>query len=97
MICCLGPDSNFAPGKLMSADLANIVAATGGAGVKSLVMLSGITLSTGEELSLFNRWVARFFCRVFQAAALALSDCAVSLLRATSEPSWAKRIVNVGH
>ena len=35
VICCLGPDSNFSPGKLMSAGLANIVAgAEAGGGEK---------------------------------------------------------------
>ena len=70
VICCLGPDSNLSPGKLMSAGLANIVAEAEGAGVKSLVMMSGITLSTGDELSVFNRWVVRFFRRIFHEAAV---------------------------
>ncbi|WP_348619707.1 NAD(P)-binding oxidoreductase [Paenibacillus polymyxa] len=65
VISCIGPTSNFSPGTVMSEGIPNILAASQRAGVKRLVMQSGIGLSNGKELSAVNRWAIRIHRRIF--------------------------------
>lgn len=136
--------ANFSPGTVMSEGIPNILKACQRAGVKRLVMQSGIGLSDGKELSAGNRWAMGINRRVFskaikdKAAAeyavqrsdldwvivrpsglsnaaatlsytagpsariapfrpLPFADCADCLVRAaTDEPTWVRKIVNVG-
>ncbi|WP_339255596.1 NAD(P)-binding oxidoreductase [Paenibacillus sp. FSL R5-0713] len=136
--------ANFSPGTVMSEGIPNILAACQRAGVKRLVMQSGINLSDGKELSTVNRWMVGMMRRIFWKAiedkgiaehavirsdldwvivrasvlkyaegtlkytagplariaplqALPFADCADCLVRAaTSEPTWIRKIVNVG-
>jgi putative NADH-flavin reductase len=144
VISCIGPTTNFMPGTVMSEGISNILAACQHAGVRRLVMQSGIGLSDGKELSAVNRWAIRILRRIFSKAIedkaiaeravqrsdldwvivrpavlrdvaatlkytadpsariapflpLPFSDCADCLVRAaTSEPTWVRKIVNVG-
>ncbi|OZB92356.1 NAD(P)-dependent oxidoreductase [Paenibacillus sp. XY044] len=136
--------ANFSPGTVMSEGTPNILAACQRAGVKRLVMQSGIGLSDGKELSAVNRWAMRIHQSIFSKAikdkaiaeravqrsdldwvivrpaglrdvaatlkytagpsariapfrSLPFIDCADCLVRAaTSEPTWVRKIVNVG-
>ncbi|WP_160043634.1 MULTISPECIES: NAD(P)-dependent oxidoreductase [Paenibacillus] len=136
--------ANFSPGTVVSEGTSNILAACQRAGVKRLVMQSGIGLSDGKELSAVHRWAMRIHQRIFSKAVqdkaiaeravqrsgldwvivrpaglrdaaatleyiagpsariapflpITFSDCADSLVRAaTSEPTWVRKIVNVG-
>ncbi|MDP4098748.1 SDR family oxidoreductase [Paenibacillus sp. P96] len=136
--------ANLSPGTVMSEGIPNILAACQRAGVKRLVMQSGIGLSDGKELSTGNRWALSIHRRIFSKAIkdkaiaehavqrsdldwvivrppglsnaaatlnytagpsartapfrpLPFADCADSLVRAaTSEPTWGRKIVNVG-
>lgn len=60
--------ANFSPGTVMSEGIPNIVAACQRAGVKRLVMQSGIGLSDGKELSAGNRWAIGINRRIFSKA-----------------------------
>ncbi|RXZ77505.1 NAD(P)-dependent oxidoreductase [Paenibacillaceae bacterium] len=60
--------ANFSPGTVMSEGIPNILEAYQRAGVKRLVMQSGIGLSDGKELSAVNRWVIRINRRFFSKA-----------------------------
>jgi putative NADH-flavin reductase len=70
VISCIGPTSNRAPGKVVSAGTANMIAGCADAGVKRFVMQSGITLSDGRELSAASRF-ALSLVRPFFAEAIA--------------------------
>ncbi|NGZ75267.1 NAD(P)H-binding protein [Saccharibacillus alkalitolerans] len=60
--------ANFAPGTIMSEGLANILAASRRAGVKRLIMQSGINLSDGTELAFCHRGMVRGMRRMFRTA-----------------------------
>lgn len=60
--------ANFSPGTVMSEGIPNILAACKRAGVKRLVMQSGIGLTDGKELSAVNRWAMRIHQRIFSKA-----------------------------
>ncbi|WP_438495193.1 NAD(P)-dependent oxidoreductase [Paenibacillus sp. IHBB 3054] len=60
--------ANFSPGTVMSEGIPNILKACQRAGVKRLVMQSGIGLSDGKELSAGNRWVIGINRRIFSKA-----------------------------
>lgn len=60
--------ANFSPGTVMSEGIPNILAACQRAGVKRLVMQSGINLSDGKELSAVNRWAVGMMRRIFWKA-----------------------------
>src|SRR5262249_1649217 len=53
---------------VMSVGVSNIVAGCQKAGVKRLVLQSGITLSDGRQLSMLNRWAVRILRRIFSEA-----------------------------
>jgi hypothetical protein len=57
--------ANFSPGTVMSEGIPNILAACQRAGVKHLVMQSGINLSDGKELSAVNRWAVDLMRRIY--------------------------------
>ncbi|GLX69649.1 NAD(P)-dependent oxidoreductase [Paenibacillus glycanilyticus] len=136
--------ANFSPGTVMSEGIPNIICACQRAGVKHLVMQSGLGLSDGKELTLINRWLISVNRRIFSKAIkdkaiaehavqksslswvivrpaglsdatpsskytagpsarvamfqpLSYSDCADCLVRAaTCEPTWVRKIINVG-
>lgn len=69
VVSCIGPDNNFAPGDFMTKGITNILSACEMLGVGRFVMQSGITAGSGEELSLSNRLVVKFFNRVYRKAA----------------------------
>lgn len=60
--------ANFSPGTVMSQGMPNIVTACQRAGVKRLVMQSGINLSNGKELSAINRLAVGIMRRIFRKA-----------------------------
>ena len=63
VVTCIGPASNISPGDLMSVGISNALAACRQAGVKRLVMQSGITLTDGSDLRWSDRvalWPIRF-------------------------------------
>ena len=60
--------ANFFPGTIMSEGMPNIVAACGRAGVKRLIMQSGINLTDGKELTLGNRLAVGTMRRIFWRA-----------------------------
>lgn len=60
--------ANFSPGTVMSEGIPNILKACQRAGVKRLVMQSGIGLSDGKELSAGNRWAIGLNRRIFSKA-----------------------------
>jgi uncharacterized protein YbjT (DUF2867 family) len=68
VISCIGPTKNLSPGTVMSQGVPNIIAACQRAEVRRLVLQSGITLSSGEELSVTDRWAVRVLRRVFAKA-----------------------------
>ena len=68
VISCIGPTRNLRPGTVMSTGIVHLVAACEAAGVRRLVMQSGILMSDGGELSLANRVAVRVLRRVFAAA-----------------------------
>jgi putative NADH-flavin reductase len=136
--------ANLSPGSVMSLGIPNVLAACQRAGVKRLVMQSGIGLSDGKELSFSNRLTLSVHRRIFTKAVkdkaiaesevqrsnlewvivrppgmkegpatrtytagpwariaafqqISFADCADSLVRAAaSEPTWVRKIVNVG-
>jgi len=65
---CIGPDTNFSPGTLMSSGTANILAECKRARVRRFVMQSGINLTDGRELAWPNRLAVRIMRRIFAAA-----------------------------
>ncbi|REK74441.1 NAD(P)-dependent oxidoreductase [Paenibacillus paeoniae] len=60
--------ANFSPGTVMSEGIPNMLAACERAGVKRLVMQSGINLTDGKELSAVNRWAVGIMRRIFWKA-----------------------------
>jgi putative NADH-flavin reductase len=68
VISCIGPDRNLAPGTLMSAGVANILAECKRANVRRFVMQSGIGLSDGRELPWSSRLIVYVSGRIFTAA-----------------------------
>lgn len=60
--------ANLSPGTVMSEGIPNILAACHRAGVKRLVMQSGINLSDGKELSAVNRWAVGLMRRIYWKA-----------------------------
>ncbi|AVV56286.1 quinone-binding protein [Paenibacillus glucanolyticus] len=60
--------ANFSPGTVMSEGIPNILTACQRAGVKRLVMQSGINLSDGKELSAVNRWAVGMMRRIYWKA-----------------------------
>lgn len=68
VISCIGPAKNLSPGTVVSKGTSNIMAACQRAGVRRLVMQSGITVSEGSELSIVNRWAIRILRQIFSKA-----------------------------
>lgn len=60
--------ANFSPGTVMSEGITNILAACQRAGVRRMVMQSGIGLSDGKELSAGSRWALGIHHRIFSKA-----------------------------
>ncbi|WP_128100901.1 NAD(P)-dependent oxidoreductase [Paenibacillus sp. DCT19] len=60
--------ANFSPGTVMSEGMPNMIAASQRAGVKRLIMQSGINLSNGRELSPVHRLAVRMMRRIFWKA-----------------------------
>ncbi|WP_059054091.1 NAD(P)-dependent oxidoreductase [Paenibacillus senegalimassiliensis] len=60
--------ANFSPGTVMSEGIPNMIAACQQAGVKRIVMQSGINLTDGKELTVFNRFAVRIMRRIFWRA-----------------------------
>jgi uncharacterized protein YbjT (DUF2867 family) len=68
VISCIGPTNNFSPGTIMSQGVPNIIAGCLRAGVKRLVLQSGILMSDGAELSAPNRLAIRLLRRIYARA-----------------------------
>lgn len=60
--------ANFSPGTVMSEGIPNVIAACQQAGVNRIVMQSGINLTDGKELTVFNRFAVRIMRRIFWRA-----------------------------
>lgn len=60
--------ANFSPGTVMSEGIPNMIAACQQAGVKRIVMQSGINLTDGKELTVFNRFAVRIMRQIFWRA-----------------------------
>lgn len=60
--------ANFSPGTVMSEGIPNLISACQQAGVKRIVMQSGINLTDGKELAVYNRLVVRMMRRIFWRA-----------------------------
>jgi nucleoside-diphosphate-sugar epimerase len=59
VISTIGPERNLSPGDLMSVGTINILAACREAKVGHFVMQSGITLTDGSDLSMWDRFALR--------------------------------------
>ncbi len=68
VVSCIGPTRNRRPGTVVSAGVAHLVAACRAAGVRRLVMQSGILMTDGRELSAANRLAVRVLRRALAAA-----------------------------
>lgn len=78
--------ANFSPGTVMSEGIPNIAAACHRAGVKRLVMQSGINLSDGKELSFVNGLAVRLMRSIFWKAIKDKGMAEQALIR--SELDW---------
>lgn len=68
VISTIGPERNFSPGDLMSVGTANILTACREANVPRFVMQSGITLTDGADLSVWDRFALRPIQIVYRKA-----------------------------